>query len=240
MDDYGPDTYGEKIADHYDERYPEVHSSVIDRLVEIGGAGPALELGIGTGRVALPLAERGVEVHGIDASSSMVEKMRAKPGGGDIPVSIRNMEDLSGLGPFRMVYVVFNTFFSLLDQESQVRCFRSVASVLEPGGLFVMEAFVPDVARFDRNQRVAAVDVGTGFVGFDVARYDPATQTVAAQHVRIDGEGHRLFPVKLRFAYPTELDLMARLAGLSMADRWGGWEKEPYTGEGIHVSTWRR
>lgn len=240
MDDYGPDTYGEKIADHYDERYPEVHSPVIDRLVEIGGAGPALELGIGTGRVALPLAERGVEVHGIDASSSMVEKMRAKPGGGDIPVSIRNMEDLSGLGPFRMVYVVFNTFFSLLDQESQVRCFRSVASVLEPGGLFVMEAFVPDVARFDRNQRVAAVDVGTGFVGFDVARYDPATQTVAAQHVRIDGEGHRLFPVKLRFAYPTELDLMARLAGLSMADRWGGWEKEPYTGEGIHVSTWRR
>lgn len=240
MDAYRPDTYGEKIADHYDERYPEVHSSVIDRLVEIGGAGPALELGIGTGRVALPLAERGVEVHGIDASSSMVEKMRAKPGGGDIPVSIRNMEDLSGLGPFRMVYVVFNTFFSLLDQESQVRCFRSVASVLEPGGLFVMEAFVPDVARFDRNQRVAAVDVGTGFVGFDVARYDPATQTVAAQHVRIDGEGHRLFPVKLRFAYPTELDLMARLAGLSMADRWGGWEKEPYTGEGIHVSTWRR
>ncbi len=240
MDDYGPDTYGEKIADHYDERYPEVHSSLIDRLVEIGGAGPALELGIGTGRVALLLATRGVEVHGLDASPSMVERMRVKPGGGDIPVTIRNMEDLSGLGPFRMVYVVFNTFFSLLDQESQVRCFKSVASVLEPGGLFVMEAFVPDVARFDRNQRVSVVGIDTHEVAVDVAVYHPRDQTVVASNMVFGPTGRRQFPVKLRFAYPSELDLMARLAGLSLVERWGGWEKEPYTGEGIHVSTWRR
>ncbi|MDH3518090.1 MAG: methyltransferase domain-containing protein [Acidimicrobiia bacterium] len=239
MDEYGPDTYGEFIAAHYDERYPGVQPSMIDRLAEIGGAGPVLELGIGTGRVAIPLADRGVEVHGLDASPPMVEKMKAKPGGGDIPVAIRNMEDLGGLGPFRMVYVVANTFFAMLDQDTQVRAFGSVASVLEPDGSFVMEAFVPDVSRFDRNQRVEVVSIDTDEVAIDVAMYDPRDQTVMASNMVFGPDKQRQFPVKLRFSYPSELDLMARLAGMSLVERWGGWDREPYTGVGIHVSTWR-
>ena len=239
MDTYGPDTYGEMIAADYDERFPGLRPSMIDRLAEIGGAGPVLELGIGTGRVAIPLAARGVEVHGVDASSSMVERMKAKPGGGDIPVTIRDMEDLAGLGPFRMVYVVANTFFAMLDQETQVRGVESVASVLDPDGSFVMEAFVPDVGRFDRNQRVEVVSIDTDEVAIDVAMYDPRDQTVIASNMVFGPAKQRQFPVKLRFSYPSELDLMARLAGMSLVERWGGWDREPYTGAGIHVSIWR-
>lgn len=238
MDAYGPETYGEHIADIYDDRYPTLANGMVDRLTRLAHDGRVLELGIGTGRVAIPLHRRGVDVSGVDASPKMVERMRTK-GGTEIEVRIGDMRDLAGLGPFRLVYVVFNTFFGLLTQEDQIACFQSVASVLEPRGHFVMEAFVPDVTRFDRNQRTGVTSIeGTSHVELDVARYDPATQLVTARHVIIEDDSIRTIPVDIRFAYPTELDLMARLAGMHLVDRSGGWRGERYIGEGMHVSTW--
>lgn len=235
---YRPETYGEHIADIYDERYPTIANGMVDRLTRLSHDGRVLELGIGTGRVAIPLHRRGIDISGVDASPSMVARLREK-GGHEIEVRMGDMADLDGLGPFRLVYVVFNTFFGLLTQQDQIRCFESVASVLEPHGHFVMEAFVPDVTRFDRNQRLAVTSIeGTDHIELDAARYDPGTQTVVGRHVIIEGGAIRTIPVNIRFAYPAELDLMAQLAGLTLVDRSGGWRGEPFTGEGIHVSTW--
>lgn len=240
MDEWAPETYGDRIAGVYDDHYPGWKEAQIDLLEELSRGGPVLELGIGTGRVALPLAARQVELHGLDASHSMVDRLRAKPGGDRIPVTIGDMADLSGLGPFRMVYVVANTFFALMTQEDQVRCFESVAAVLEPGGRFVMEAFVPDLSRFDRSQRVNVVDLDNDEVHIDVAVHDPATQTVSASRVVFGPSGREMYPVRLRFAYPPELDLMARIAGMALTHRWGGWNKERYTGIDRHVSVYTK
>ncbi len=238
--DWAPESYGDRIAGVYDDHYPQVSDEQVDLLAELAHGGPVLELGIGTGRVALPLAARGVDVHGLDASQAMVDRLRAKPGGEQIPVAIRDMADLSGLGPFRMVFVAFNTFFALMTQDDQVRCFESVASALEPGGRFVMEAFVPDLSRFDRNQRVNVVDIDNDVVHIDVAVHDPATQTVSASRIVFGPSGREMYPVQLRFAYPPELDLMARIAGLRPAHRWAGWNREPYTGVERHVSVFEK
>jgi SAM-dependent methyltransferase len=236
-------TYGDRNAAFYDAWVaPAVDANTepsVDFLADIAAGGRALELGIGTGRVALPLAARGVTVEGIDASEAMIAQLRSKPGGADVAVTMGDFADVGVAGQFRLVYVVFNTFFSLLTQEAQVGCFARVAEHLEPGGAFVIEAFVPDPTLFDRGQRVSATRVEPDRVHLDATRHTSATQHVRSQHIVIGGEGIVLLPVVLRYAWPSELDLMARLAGLSLRGRFGGWQREPFTdNSATHVSVY--
>jgi SAM-dependent methyltransferase len=242
MDDYRPETYGDRIADLYDAMTAAMPDPLdcVDRLAELAGAGPALELGIGTGRVALPLAARGVEVHGIDASAAMVERLRAKPGGEAIPVTLGDFADLSVEGGYRLVYAVFNTFFSLLTQDDQVRCFRAVADRLTPDGAFALELFVPDPTLHPGGQSIRTRHLGLDLVRFDLALHDPVAQRVDFQNVLLTADGARLLPGSVRYAWPAELDLMARLAGLRLRERWGGWGREPYTGStsGLYVAVY--
>lgn len=241
MNGYDPSTYGQRIADVYDDVHPVHDEAMIATLAELAGDGPALELGIGTGRIALPLAARGVAVHGIDASPAMVDRLRAKPGGAAIPVTMGDFAGVGAEGPFSLVYVVFNTFFGLLSQEEQVRCFGNVARRLTEEGVFVIEAFVPDMTRFVRGQVVNASRVENDAVLLDVSRHDPVNQQVVSQHIVLTEGGTRLFPVQLRYAWPAELDLMARLAGLRLRHRWAGWHREPFTAaSGLHVSVYER
>jgi len=201
----------------------------------------ALELGIGTGRIALPLAERGVRVEGIDASEAMLERLRAKPRGAELHVVVGNFADVDVDREYELVYVVFNTFFALLTQEDQVRCFANVSRRLTGNGVFVMEAFVPDPSLYDRGQRLSATRVETDRVQLDAARIDLVTQLVTAQHILIGAEGIMLLPVQLRYAWPSELDLMARLAGLRLRERYGGWQGEPFTSTSAkHVSVYAK
>ena len=240
---YGAGTYGDRIADIYDDLYqfPTQTEAAVDLLAELADGGPALELGIGTGRLALPLAARGVTVLGIDASDAMVAKLRAKPGGPGIDVTIGDFSDVPGETPCRLVYVVFNTFFALLSQDDQLRCFERVAARLEAGGRFLMEAFVPDLARFDRGQRTSSSHVLTDAVALEASAHHPASQRVDSAHVVIAESGTRIYPVQIRYCWPSELDLMARLAGLTLEDRWADWQRSPFTDDsGNHVSVWRR
>jgi SAM-dependent methyltransferase len=209
-------------------------------LRTLGGSGPALELGIGTGRVALPLASSGVEVQGLDASERMVERLRTKPGGAEIPVTVGDFRSFELDTRFRLVYVVFNTFFGLLSQEDQIGCFERVARHLTPDGVFVIEAFVPDPSRYERGQRTSTVEVGIDHVELETSVHHPADQRVDAIHTVLRPDGARLYPVRLRYAWPSELDLMGRLAGLRLRERWGGWNQEPYSGEDKHVSVYER
>jgi SAM-dependent methyltransferase len=241
MEGYRPETYGDRIADIYDAVMADLPDprDCVDRLAELAGPGPALELGIGTGRVALPLAARGVPVHGIDASAAMVERLRAKPGGDAIEVTIGDFAGVPVEGTYPLVYVVFNTFFVLLTQDDQVRCFAAVAERLAPGGVFVLTGFVPDPTLHPGGQSVRATQVGLDDVRLDVARHDPVAQRVDFQHVLLTGDGVRLLPGALRYAWPTELDLMARLAGLRLRERWGGWRREPFGADSdLHVSVY--
>jgi len=240
MDGYDASTYGDRIADVYDSWYglPDDAGDTVAFLLETAGPGPILELAIGTGRVALPLAEAGARVHGIDASEAMVAQLRAKPGGSDLPVTIGDFADVGVDGRFGLVFVVFNTFFALLTQDEQVRCMGNVAAHLTADGAFVIEAFVPDLGRFDRGQRVQATHVGTTEVKLDVSMHDPVAQRTDSLHLLVGPDGTRTYPVAIRYAWPTELDLMARLAGLRLRERWGGWRHEPYTGTGKHVSVY--
>jgi SAM-dependent methyltransferase len=210
-------------------------------LAELAGPGPVLELAIGTGRIALPLGERGIDVRGIDASEAMVARLRSKPGGDRVPITIGDFADVPIEGRFTLVYVVFNTLFALQTQDEQIRCFRNVAGHLLDGGVFVVEAFVPDLTRFDRDQRIETERVGLDQVWLGVARHDPVEQRVESQHVVLAEQGMRFYPVQLRYAYPSELDLMARLAGLQLQARFGGWWRESFTAaSGMHVSVYER
>jgi len=212
---------------------------MISTLKETSGAGPILELGIGTGRIALPLAAQGVEVHGIDASEAMVAKLRAKPGGERLPITLGNFADVPVSHRYSLVFVVFNTLFGLSSQEEQVRCFSNVASRLVPGGRFLIEAFVPDVTRFERDQIVQAIRVDAGEIRLEASRHDSLNQRVSSQQVVIDDTGIRLFPIQVRYAWPSELDLMARLAGMRLAERWSNWRREPFTSaSGSHISSY--
>lgn len=242
MDDYDASTYGERIAEVYDEQHGYLDgSSSVEFLSELARGGRALELGVGTGRLALPLSARGVEVHGIDASPAMVERLRAKPGGEGIEVHIGDFADVSVEGEFALVYVVFNTFFALLTQDEQARCFQNVAARLGPEGLFLVEAFVPDLSLYHHGHAFRAANVRPDSLSIHVASLDPVAQTVAGQQVIITERGVRLYPVKLRFSWPSELDLMARLAGLRLRERWGGWRREPFTARSEkHVSVYER
>jgi SAM-dependent methyltransferase len=243
MEGYGPATYGDRIADVYDAFYEETLDTdrAVEALADLAAGGPVLELAIGTGRLAVPLVERGLEVHGIDASERMVEKLRAKPGGEAIKVTMGDFADVPVEGEYRLVFIAFNTLFALLTQEDQLRCFANVAQHLTEDGAFVVEAFFPDLARFDREQRVHANWVDSGRVMLDASRHDAIEQRVDTQHVVITEEGTRLYPVSIRYAFPSELDLMARLAGLRLRERWGSWKREPFTAQsGRHVSVYAR
>lgn len=238
-----PVAYGDRWAGIYDERVAWRAGDVepvVDLLADLAGDGPALELGVGTGRVALPLADRGVEVHGLEASPAMVERLRAKPSGADLPVTVGDMADMDVEGSFRLVFAVFSTLFALPSQEAQVRCFNGVARHLAPDGAFVVEAFVPDPARFEGGQTVRAVEAGPERVVLEVSRHDPVRQRVATTEVTLAGESRDLRPLTLRYAWPAELDLMARLAGLRREARWADWRGGPFTGASHrHVSVYR-
>ncbi|MDT8305485.1 MAG: class I SAM-dependent methyltransferase [Anaerolineae bacterium] len=238
---YDETTYGERIASIYDELYSAYDPAAIELLAELAQGGQTLELAIGTGRIAIPLQQRGVSVAGIDASEAMVARLRAKAEGADIPVTMGNFADVAIDGQFDLIYIVFNTFYALREQEEQVRCFANVAQHLKPDGRFLIEAFVPDLCRFDRGQRVSVVDLGGERVQLDAGQHDLAKQEVRSRHILISEDGIQLFPVHLRYVWPAEMDLMARLAGLVLAERWGGWQREPFTSaSGSHVSVYRR
>ncbi|MHB8114507.1 MAG: class I SAM-dependent DNA methyltransferase [Bellilinea sp.] len=237
MDVYAAETYGDKIAPVYDELYPGYDENAIHRLAELSRGGRALELGIGTGRFALPLQGMGVEVHGIDASQAMIDRLRAKPDGERIPVTVGDFSAVDVVGEFSLIYVVFNTLFGLLTQDAQIHCFENVARHLTPEGVFVVEAFVPDLKRFDNGQSLKVISLDEGALRLDASRIDVAHQTITAQHVHLSEQGTQIFPVKLRYIWPSEMDLMARLAGLHLRQRWGGWEQSPFTSSsGKHIT----
>jgi SAM-dependent methyltransferase len=236
-----PAFYGDSWAGVYDEHHAGMDpSAAVEFLAALAGDGRVLELAIGTGRVAVPLARRGITVEGVDASEAMVARLRAKPGGEQIPVVIGDMAQVPVDGPFRLVYLVFNTLFGLLSQARQADCFRSVARVLGPGGAFVIECFVPDLARFDRGQRVQAAAVTEDSATIEVSRHDAAQQRVTSQVITLDGQGVHLGPVALRYSWPGELDLMASLAGLRLAERYGDWDRRPFgSGSAKHISVYQ-
>jgi SAM-dependent methyltransferase len=214
---------------------------MIDTLAELAGDGRALELGIGTGRIALPLSAKGVEVHGIDAAESMISQLRAKPGGQQITITPGNFAEVAVEGTFALVYIVFNTFFALSSQDEQVQCFRNVAARLDAGGCFVIEAFVPDLNRFTGGQVNWATKVTADEVQLDVGQHDAATQRVVSQKVVITEGNVRLYPVQIRYCWPSELDLMAQIAALRLRERWSNWKREPFTSEsGQHISVYER
>jgi SAM-dependent methyltransferase len=238
---YTPSTYGDEIAEFYDGLHGEASPRAVATLAELAGSGPALELGIGTGRLALPLRELGVRVRGVDASRAMIERLRAKPGGADIAVAVGDFSRVTLDETFALVFVAFNTFFNLLTAEDQVQCFRNVATMLRPDGVFLIEAFVPDLGRFDRGQRLAVSRMEPTAVWVEAAVHDSSNQLVDAQLVRLSSEGIRLFPVRVRYAWPSELDLMAQIAGLRLRERWAGWAKETFsTASTSHVTVYER
>jgi len=240
---YDVSTYGERIADVYDSwpRLPTNTERAVEFLAAAAGGGPILELGIGTGRIALPLLQRGFTVSGIDVSPAMVGKLRAKPGGDRIAVTMGDFADVPIAGRFSLIFVAFNTFFGLLSQDAQLRCFAAVAERLADGGVFVIEAFVPDLTRFDHGQRVGATEIRADAVYLETSAHDPVAQRVRSQQIVITERGVRLYPVEVRYAWPAELDLMARLAGLRLRERWGGWSRETFgASSGAHVSVYER
>jgi SAM-dependent methyltransferase len=211
-------------------------------LERLAGKGPALELAIGTGRIALPLAARGVRVDGVDISPAMVEQLRAKPGGDRLSVTLGDFAAVPVQGSYSLVFVVWNSFFNLQTQSDQVRCFENVAAHLADGGSFVVEAYVPTfLHRLRNDQYVDAEAIEVDEVRLDVLRHDAATQRLEESHVSLSREGVRLNPVVQRYAWPSELDLMARIAGLRLKNRWGGWGEEPFdSGSRTHVSIYGR
>jgi SAM-dependent methyltransferase len=234
--------FDERVAARYDESSaemfdPAVVDPVVDFLAAIAGTGPALELGIGTGRIALPLARRGVSVHGIELSKAMVARLRAKPGGDDIGVTIGDFATTAVDGTFSVAYLVFNTISNLTTQAAQVACFRNVAAHLEPGGCFVIEVGVPGLQRLPPGETIHVFHMSATRWGFD--EYDVANQGLTSHHFWIvDGRVESL-SMPFRYAWPAELDLMAQLAGMKLRERWSGWEGEPFMSDSRkHVSVW--
>jgi SAM-dependent methyltransferase len=236
--------FGERVAATYDERSadmfdPAVVTPVVDLLAGLAGRGRALEFGIGTGRIALPLAARGVPVHGIDLSRAMVARLRAKPGGEAIGVTIGDFATTRVDGTFSLAYLVFNTIMNLTTQEAQVACFGTAAAHLEPGGCFVVEVRVPELRRLPAGQNVLPWQVGPE--RWVLYSYDVATQAMRGHYLEVaDGRG-QYSTIPFRYVWPAELDLMAQLAGLRLRERWGGWRREPFTSDSIkHVSVWEK
>ena len=237
------DHFGERVAARYDDDADisrhEVVDPVVDFLAELAAGGAALELGIGTGRIALPLAQRGVRVHGIDLSAAMVARLQAKPGAEDIGVAIGDFATTTVDGTFTVAYLVFNTIMNLTTQDEQVACFQNVAAHLEPGGCFVIEVGVPDLQRLPPGETVRPFHVGTTRLGFD--EYDVVSQGLISHHYSVTDGKLEVNAVPFRYAWPAELDLMARLAGMTLRERWSGWKHEPFTSESTkHVSVWEK
>lgn len=234
-----PAFFGDRWASAYEDLTggPDP-ASAVEFLAGLAGDGArVLELAIGGGRVALPLARRGITVEGVEASRAVVQRLRAAPRGESIPVVIADMADVPVTGPFRLVYLVWNTLFNLTSQARQVDCFRNVARVLEPGGVFVIECFVPDPAQFDRGVETTAVTEDSATI--TLTRHDPVAQRITKQHVTLSGQGTRLLPVALRYCWPSELDLMAQLAGLRLRERYGGWTRTAFDSSSReHVSVY--
>jgi SAM-dependent methyltransferase len=239
------DHFGEPVAARYDETSdamfaPAVVDPVVDFLVELAGDGAALELGIGTGRIALPLSQRGVHVHGIDLSEAMVARLRAKPGADRIGVTIGDFARASVEGTFSVVYLVFNTIENLTTQDEQVACFQNAAAHLQPGGCFVIEVGVPDLQRLPRGERFCLFDVSESHIGID--EYDVVDQGLVSHHYQRNAKGSFEYSSgPFRYVWPSELDLMARIAGLTLRERFGDWTREPFTNVSTrHVSVWEK
>lgn len=235
--------FDERIAATYDDDSAmfaaEVVDPAVDFLADLAGNGGALEFGVGTGRIALPLAERGVAVHGIDVSRAMVARMRAKPGGEAVGATIGDFASASVDGAFALVYLVFNTINNLVTQAEQVACFRNAAAHLRPGGAFVIEVGVPPLQRLPRGETLVPFDLGDTHWGVD--EYDVATQAFTSHHLRIVDDRAERFSAPFRYVWPAELDLMAQLAGMTLAERWTDWRREPFTADSEgHVSVWRK
>lgn len=236
--------FGESVAARYDEDSaemfePAVVDAAVDLLAGLAGRGRALEFAVGTGRIALPLSRRGVPVHGIDLSRAMVARLRAKPGGDAIGVTIGDFATTRVDGEFSVAYLVFNTIMNLTTQAAQVACFRNAAAHLVPGGCFVIEVGVPELRRLPPGQTVVPFHTGATGWAYDV--YDVATQAMSSNYVEVvDGRGE-FRSIPFRYVWPAELDLMAELAGLRLRDRWDGWTRQPFTGESRqHVSVWMK
>jgi SAM-dependent methyltransferase len=238
------DTFDEAVARSYEAKWPElfdpaVVDPAVDFLAELAGTGPALELGVGTGRLAIPLSRRGVGVHGIDLSKAMVAQLRAKPGSDEIAVTIGDFATTRVGGRFRLAYLVRNTITNLTTQDEQVACFGNVAAQLEPGGCFVIEVYVPELRRLPPGETIHAFTLTPTHLGFEA--YDVATQVAFSHHYWVvDG---RLEPRSTphRYVWPSELDPMARLAGMTLRERWSDWHRAPFTSDSrSHVSVWEK
>jgi SAM-dependent methyltransferase len=240
MHGFGPTTFGELYAEDYDALHdPGTTNESVSVLASLAGNGRVLELAIGTGRLALPLAARGLSISGIEGSPAMIAKLREKPGGDAIPVVIGDFADVAIEGEFDLVFVAFNTLFNLTSQEAQVRCFQNVAKRLTDGGVFVIETFVPDLTQFTNGQRIQASHLSMGSLVLEAALHDPIAQTIDYQRARITSAGIRLAPLRMRYAWPSEIDLMARHAGLELRERWDGWSQGPFTAASrAHVSVY--
>ena len=226
--------YDESSADMFD---PDVLGPAVDFLAELAGKGRALELGIGTGRVALPLAERGVLVHGIELSNAMASKLREKPGGDAIDVTIGDFATTTVEGSFALVYLVYNTIMNVTTQDGQVAVFRNAAEHLEPGGSFVIEVMIPQLQRLPPGDTHQVFEAGGDHWGVD--EYDVATQGLVSHHFSLVDGTFRRSSMPFRYVWPAELDLMAELGGMRLRERWGGWRREPFSGESrTHVSVW--
>lgn len=241
-----PDHFGPDVAEVYDDPdapmfSPDVLGPTVDVLADLAGGGGALELAIGTGRVAIPLAQRGVPVEGVDLSAAMVEQMRRKPGGDAIPVVVGDMTSVRLGRTFALTYLVFNTIGNVTTQDGQVAVFETASAHLRPGGCFVVEVGVPDLQRLPQGERFRPFTVTGAHLGID--EYDVVTQRMVSHHYqrRDDGPGLTLRSIPFRYVWPTELDLMARIAGLRLRHRWQGWDRRPFSGRSeAHVSVWEK
>jgi SAM-dependent methyltransferase len=236
FDEHRAERYDADSAEMFD---PAIVEPTVSFLADLAGDGAALELGIGTGRIALPLRQRGVRVHGIDLSSAMVERLKSKRGTDDIDVTIGDFATTKIDGTFRLAYLVYNTIENLTTQDEQVECFRNAAAHLEPGGHFVIEVGVPGLQRLPPGETVRAFTLSPTRLGFD--EYDVVSQGLISHHYWTAGGELESFSMPFRYVWPSELDLMARIAGMTLSERWGGWQREPFTSDSTsHVSVWEK
>ena len=235
--------FDSRIANLYDEIEalmfePKAIDPVVDLLQKLAADGRALELGVGTGRIAIPLSRRGVPVHGIDISKAMAAKLREKPEGRNIGVTIGDFTTATVAGRFNVAFLVFNTIMNLTNQPAQVLCFRNLAAHLAPQGFFVVEVVVPDLQNLPRGETIQSVQLSPTEWDFD--EYDVVSQRLTSHHYRLLDGNVENWSVPFRYVWPSELDLMAQSAGLELRHRWGGWSEEPFTSESrMHVSVWQ-
>jgi SAM-dependent methyltransferase len=236
--------FDERIAGSYREKWPglyrpEVIEPTVSFLAGLAAGGAALEFGIGTGRIAIPLSQRGVRVHGIDLSPQMIAQLRAEPGAEPVGATIGDIASTSVEGTFRLVYLIRNTIANLTTQDAQVDCFRNAAAHLADGGFFVIELYIPELRRLPPGETVHAFTITPTHMAFE--EYDVATQLAYSHHYWVTGGQLQTFSAPFRYAWPSELDLMARLAGLTLKERWADWTRAPFTGESrSHVSVWQK